>query len=91
MTDIILEITPLASVSVLIDAGSIDVEIVTPVPVVAVGVGYGGDTPPEILNKLKTVDGAGSGLDADTITGIKITVSPDEPPDPEFGDLWIDV
>jgi hypothetical protein len=38
---------------------------------------------------LKTVDGAGSGLDAELINGHKITVSSTAPSSPSVNDLWV--
>jgi hypothetical protein len=47
------------------------------------------DTAAQILTKLKTVDGAGSGLDAELINGHKITVSSTAPSSPSVNDLWV--
>lgn len=47
-------------------------------------------TASEILTSIKTVDGSGSGLDADTVDGHHITVSTTAPTNPQVNDIWID-
>lgn len=45
----------------------------------------------EILTAIKTVDGDGSGLDAELINGQKIVIGITEPSSPSLYDIWIDV
>jgi len=45
----------------------------------------------EILTAIKTVDGNGSGLDAELINGQKIVIGTAEPSSPSLYDIWIDV
>jgi hypothetical protein len=47
-------------------------------------------TAADVLSKMLTVDGAGSGLDAELITGKKITVASTAPSSPATNDVWID-
>jgi hypothetical protein len=47
------------------------------------------DTAAQVLAKLVTVDGTGSGLDADLIDGHNITVGPTPPSSPSVNDLWV--
>lgn len=43
----------------------------------------------DILNKIKNVDGDGSGLDADMVDGHHIYVQATEPASPNVNDIWI--
>jgi hypothetical protein len=47
-------------------------------------------TAADVLTKIKTVDGAGSGLDAELVGGKKFTVASTAPSSPATGDVWID-
>ena len=48
-------------------------------------------TASDILTKIKTVDGIGSGLDADTVSGMTITVASIAPLSPKKNDIFIDI